>query len=161
MDKRDPVDWDSIEKAVGRSARACEEVFENHHEEIEEGSTVQEAVWHLDTIWKSKPEDERSVPDQGAAYLFAYLLEKEGIVSYNLNESETSIEPKSLVDRKPDAETLRKLFWEDELVLWQIAVEYGVHYSLVTYWFWEEDVPLMRWNITQERLEKIDAMQSS
>lgn len=33
---------------------------------------------------------------------------------------------------------------------------YGVHYSLVMFWMREEEIPLMRRNLSDELLEQID-----
>lgn len=57
-----------------------------------------------------------------------------------------------MLDRRPDGETLREWFWEDEEVPWWLSVRLGVHYSLVVFWLWEDDVPLMRRNVPDETL---------
>lgn len=70
-------------------------------------------------------------------------------------------EYRSIVKRRPTNERLRELFWEQERTLWWIGILAGVHPSLVTYWFYENDIPLMERNYTEESMEKIRAHRES
>lgn len=42
-------------------------------------------------------------------------------------------------------------------MFWWIAVRCGVHYSLVQYWRYEADLPLMRRHAPDRPLERVDA----
>jgi len=53
--------------------------------------------------------------------------------------------------------SIRELFWEREQTLWWIGLLAGVHPSLVTFWFYEADIPLMERNYTDESLEQRQA----
>lgn len=145
MDSKTPIHWDVLEPV--RAAPRLLEIFENHREEAIRQPTLEAAVDRLYQIRHEKYEI--GAPDQGVAYVFAYLLEKTG--QFDAAGMMTSID-----SRRPDDDTLGELFWEQERVPWWIAVEYGVHYSLVMYWLWEADIPLMRRNIPDEQFEKLD-----
>lgn len=55
--------------------------------------------------------------------------------------------------RRPEDETLEHWFWDEQQVPWWIAVRCGVHYSLVQYWLYEADIPVMRRNVPDRLLE--------
>jgi hypothetical protein len=41
--------------------------------------------------------------------------------------------------------------------MWWIAVRTGVHWVLVQYWLYEDDIPLQERNLTDETLAKVRA----
>lgn len=84
-----------------------------------------------------------SVPDQGEVFLVAYLLEKRGVVAPGGGADDPF---PSLVDLDADGERLEELFWERERTMWWLAVRPGVHWVLVRYWLYEDDVPLRERN---------------
>jgi hypothetical protein len=64
-----------------------------------------------------------------------------------------------LTERRPDADTLERWFWDDRRTMWAIAVRTGTHFALVKYWLREHDVPLMVQNFGSEsraRLAELD-----
>lgn len=152
MAATDPVEWEDIDRVRKHTSHQCEAVFEAHREEIPADATLEGAVALLYEAWH---EEYDTGPDQGGAYIFAYLVEKHGLAE---PVDEPAVAPASLVERKPDAGTLRRLFWEDEQVPWWIAVRLGVHYNLVQFWLREEDIPVMRRNVPDEYLEEIDRL---
>ena len=70
-------------------------------------------------------------------------------------------EYQSIVERRPETDRLEELFWERERTLWWIGLLVGVHPSLVTYWFYEDNIPLMERNFTEDSLEQIRAYRES
>ena len=149
MDEMDPVPWDDLEAVSGPPADELSAYVEAADGTVE--SDAFDAVKRVYDEWKADRGDDRSLPDQGAAFVVAYLLEREGVI--DLADSPQG----SLVARRPSADRLCELFWEREYTLWWMAVELGVHYSLVTVWLWEADVPLAGRNITAETKEQIEA----
>lgn len=150
-----PVPWELLDQIIDRVEQQCIRVFESHTDELS-GFNHQECVSYLYNTWKEEYGDETS-PEQGAVYLFAYLVEKHGIS----HPSDDAFGIGSVVDRKPAGKTLRKLFETEEKLPWWIAVQLGVHYTLVNYWLREEDIPYMRRNIPEDILQQIDAIQES
>lgn len=98
---------------------------------------------------------DRSVPNLGEPFITAYLLEKNGVIAPH--DDDTGSEYRSIVTRRPTRERLRELFWERERTLWWIGILTGVHPSLVTYWCYEYDIPLMERNYSEESMEQIRA----
>jgi hypothetical protein len=151
MADMDPVAWDDIEAATGPpSAAEVEEYVEAMRDDVAEGNAY-EAVKTVYDEWKTDLGEARSLPDQGAAFVVAYLLEREGVI--DLSDSPQG----SLVERRPSEDRLRERFWDEEQTLWWMAVELGVHYSLVTFWLWEEDVPLAERNLSDETMRQVEA----
>lgn len=107
--------------------------------------TVHDALDREDT--------DRSVPSMGDPFVIAYLLEQAGVI-----ETDSQTDYRSIVDRRPDAATLREWFWEERYTLWWIGVMTGVHPSLVTYWLYEDDIPLMERNYGEASMARIRAM---
>ncbi|MFB6219177.1 MAG: hypothetical protein ABEH77_08405 [Halobacteriaceae archaeon] len=144
MSDLEPVPWDAIEAAVGPPADDVRPYVDALGEEVA-GEPPATAVKTVYDAWKGDLGEDRTTADQGAAYVIAYLLERRGHTEG------------VLLDRKPGPERLRELFWEREHTLWWMAVETGVHYALVSYWLYEESVPLARRNLTTDTREQVDA----
>ena len=155
MADMDPVPWDDIEAATGPpSATEVEEYVEAMGDDVAERNAY-EAVKTVYDEWKTDLGEERGLPDQGASFVVAYLLEREGLV--DLSDAQQG----SLVERHPGEGELRAMFWDDEQTLWWMAVELGVHYSLVTFWLWEADVPLAERNLSDETMRQVQAHRNS
>lgn len=152
MSAFDPVAWEAVEATIGPPApevtayveRLGDEVYEN--DPYDAVKTIHDALYADDV--------DRTVPSLGEPFITAYLLEKRGIVAPG-DDSENDY--RSLVERRPDGDRLEELFWERERTLWWIGLVVGVHPSLVTYWFYEDDIPLMERNYTAESMEQIRA----
>lgn len=115
MDPHDPIPWDRLETV--RSEPRFREVFDAHSEEVTDRATFQEAVDHLKELVRGDPDI--PAPDQGVAFVFAYLLERE--TAWDITEAFSTTEigtAPSLLDRRPDASTLERLFWEERRVPW-------------------------------------------
>ncbi|MCH7662164.1 MAG: hypothetical protein IH933_16860 [Euryarchaeota archaeon] len=67
------VSWDEIEAVKQTTSLQCLSIFENHRDELPSVS-FQTAVDTLYNDWKQSYGADRG-PDQGTAYIFAYLLE--------------------------------------------------------------------------------------
>lgn len=148
MGEFDPVPWETAERAVGApAAEITAMVGEMAGDVSDEPPYAAVTAIHdaLDTA-------ERSVPSAGEPFVTAYLLEKEGVIAPEEGDY------RSLVDRRPGDEVLRELFRERERTLWWIGLLAGVHPSLVTYWLYEADVPLMERNYGEESMERIRAV---
>jgi hypothetical protein len=144
-----PVPWSEIEAASGPpSATEVEAYVEELGTDVRDRDAY-EAVKTVYDEWKTDLGEDRQLPDQGAAFVIAYLLEREGLV--DLSDAPQG----SLVERQPETDRLRELFWEREQTMWWMAVELGVHYSLVTFWLWEADVPLAERNLSDETIRRI------
>ncbi|WP_135826425.1 hypothetical protein [Halorussus ruber] len=151
MSELDPVPWEEIEAATGPpTATEVESYIEDLRDEITEESAF-EAVKAVYDEWKTDLGDDRTLSDQGAAFVITYLLERERIIDLR------GLGQGSLVKRHPGADELRERFWEQEQTLWWLAVELGVHHSLVTFWLWEADIPLAERNLGPETMEKVEA----
>lgn len=151
MGKYDPVSWEISEAALGPPAAAVTWLVERMKGEVYE-ETPYDAVKTVHDAF-SDADLESAVPNLGEPFITAYLLEKEGVIS-PANDDERG-EYRSLVRRRPPAEELRELFWEQERTLWWIGILTGVHPSLVTYWMYEEDIPLMERNYAAESMNQI------
>lgn len=154
MDAFDPVSWDTIEGVRGPPAAAVTERVEAMASEID-GEDPYVAVKAIHDALATGTE-ERSVSGLADPFITAYLLEQRGVIS-----ADTAKEYDSLVDRRPSTERLRELFWEEQRTLWWIGVVTGVHPSLVTYWCYEDDIPLMERNITEDTMEQIREVRGS
>lgn len=149
----DPVSWEIIEAATGAPAVEINEYVERMREDLRS----EDPYTAVKTIHDALSEDldgNRSVPELGEVFITAYLLEKQGIITPD--DSETRDTYQSVVDRRPSCERLQKLFWEYEWTLWWIGVQTGVHASLVSYWLYEDEIPLMERNFTPDSLAMIE-----
>lgn len=157
MGEFDPVPWETVEAAIGPPAPEITAHVDRLQAEVP-GSDPYEAV---KTIHDALYEDgvDRSVPSLGEPFITAYLLEKNGIITPSPDD--TGSEYRSIVERRPSRERLEDLFWERERTLWWIGMLVGVHPSLVTYWCYEHDIPLMERNYTAESMEQIRAYRAS
>lgn len=152
MADMDPVPWEDIEAAIGPPTAT--EVVEYVEEWQDETSLLDppepyEGVKEVYDEWKSDLGEERQLSDQGAAYVITYLLERDRAIDLRGRGQGT------LLKRYPGKEQLRELFWDEEKTLWWMAVELGVHYSLVTFWLWEADIPLAERNLSDETVQQI------
>ena len=153
MGDLDPVEWKTIEAAVGPPAEDVVAYVDRLQGDVR-GEDPYVAV---KTIHDAISEDlGSSVSGQGEVFVSAYLLERRGIV-----EPGETTELPSLVARRPNADRLRELFWERERTMWWIAIQVGVHWALVRYWLYEADIPLQERNFTAESMAKIRAEQES
>lgn len=153
MEPTDPVPWEPLAELGAHTCLQCEAVFEERRSDLDADWDRETAVRRLYEWWHDAYGDEVGA-EQGGAYVFAYLLEREGLVQ----PDDGSTVPASLLARRPDDATLERWVWEDEQVFWWIAVRCGVHYSLVQYWLYEADIPVMRRNVPDRLLEQVDAM---
>lgn len=152
MGDRDPVSWETREEALGNPAMEVEEYVGRLGNEVR-GEEPYAAVKTIhDALSDGLEDEDRSVPGLGEVFITAYLLEKRGVIA-----PEDGGEYPSLVARRPSTDRLRELFWERERTLWWIGIVTGVHPSLVTYWLYEDDIPLMERNYTTEAIERIRA----
>lgn len=149
----DPVEWDRLEAADVRPEPRCRAVFDRHRHDLP--ADYHGAVDYLHEVVRDDLDPDERPPEQGGIFVFAYLVESEGVA--DPADGEPAVTDASVTERRPDAETLERLFWEEELMPWWLAVRFGVHYTLVIYWFWEDGIPLMRWNLSPERREELDA----
>lgn len=144
----DPVPWAVVEATVGPPAPEVTAHVEALEDEVRGDSpydavkTIHDALYAADV--------DRSVSSLGEPFVTAYLLERRGLV-------DPDEEYRSLVDRRPDADRLEELFWERERTLWWIGLLRGVHPELVTYWCYEDGIPLMERNFGEETMAAIRA----
>ncbi|MEF8907036.1 MAG: hypothetical protein V5A13_04160 [Haloarculaceae archaeon] len=154
MGDRDPVSWETRAQALGDPAAEVEEYVGRLAVDVR-GEDPYAAVKAVhDALSEDLADEERSVPGLGEVFITAYLLEKRGVI-----DPEEGGEYPSLVARRPSTDRLRELFWDRERTLWWIGIVTGVHPSLVTYWLYEDDIPLMERNYTGEAMERIRAQQ--
>jgi hypothetical protein len=154
MGNRDPVSWETREAALGAPAAEVEEYVDRLTAEVR-GEEPYAAVKTVhDSLSEDLEDEERSVPGLGEVFITAYLLEKRGVIGPSAGDRG---EYPSLVDRRPPTDRLRELFWARERTLWWIGIVTGVHPSLVTYWLYEDDIPLMERNYTAESMARIRA----
>lgn len=152
MDPMDQVPWEDVIAVRGIPGEELQPFVQRDAPDIE-GRSPAEAVKTVYDDWKETLGEDRTLDDQGAAYLIAYLLEHRGVIHL----ADTDAFGGSLLDRKPDDERLRELFHEEERTLWWIAIECGVHHSLVSRWLYEADIPLLARNLGDETAEKLAA----
>lgn len=153
----DPVSWETVEAAIGPPAPAITASVDRFRDQIA-GADPYDAVKVIHDAL-ADTEGDRTVPGLGDPFLIAYLLEKDGIISPDGDE--TGGDYRSIVERRPEDERLMELFWARERTLWWIGVLAGVHPSLVTYWFYEADIPLMERNYTAESMAQIRSVRES
>jgi hypothetical protein len=151
MDEFDPVRWEDIDRAFERTFYDCPAVYDARRDEFEtdwwQGLTTVYDAW--------KTEHKRDGDhDQGAAYLLAYFAARDGFtVGPDADRSGDSLA--GVGERRPDADTLERWFWDERRPMWAIAVRTGTHFALVKYWLREDDVPLMWRNFTHESRERL------
>lgn len=145
----DPVPWEAYETALGPPAAEVVDYVDRLANDVADKSPYEAVKTVHDALATELDADERSVPGLGDPFVTAYLLESRGIVDAG------DLGYDSLVERRPSEKRLRDLFWEREYTLWWIGVLTGVHASLVTYWCYELDVPLMERNLTAESLAAV------
>jgi hypothetical protein len=159
MDDFDPVSWQTREAALGSPAPEIEEYVETMEEDVREKGPYDAVKTIHDALSEDFGEAGRTVAGLGEVFITAYLLEKKGVVTPDSSNTEHSY--RSLVERRPDSEQLDELFWEHERTLWWIGILVGVHPSLVSYWLYEDDIPLMERNYTEASMEQIRAYRES
>lgn len=157
MGEFDPVPWEVSVAALGPPASEVTGMVEQMQGEVHDKEPYEAVKTIHDALYGE--DIERSVPSLGEPFITAYLLEMEGILSPG--SEETRGEYRSIVARRPSDERLRELFWERERTLWWIGILAGVHPSLVTFWFYEADIPLMERNYLEESLEQIRTQRES
>ena len=157
MAATDPVPWAPLAELGQHTCLQCEAVFEARRGDLDPGWGAETAVGRLYAWWHEEYGEDVGT-EQGGAYVFAYLLEREGLVDPADGPPVPGGTPASLVDRRPEDATLERWVWEDEQVFWWIAVRCGVHYSLVQYWLYEAGIPVMRRNVPDRLLSRVDAM---
>ncbi|ELZ12214.1 hypothetical protein C479_05383 [Halovivax asiaticus JCM 14624] len=150
MDSTESVPWADVIAVRGVPGEELQPFVQRDAPDLD-GRSPAEAVKVVYDDWKETLGDERTLDDQGAAYLIAYLLEHRGVIHLD----DTDAFGGSLLDRKPDDERLRELFHDEERTLWWIGVECGVHHSLVSRWLYEADIPLLARNLNDETVRKL------
>lgn len=105
MSKFDPISWGTIEAVIGSPAAGVTEYVEQLSDDVSDEKPPV-AVKAIYDAWKDELGDDRTIPDQGAAFVIAYLLEREGAIT--LEEPEQAIP--SITDRRPSGERLCELF---------------------------------------------------
>ncbi|WP_049972868.1 hypothetical protein [Haladaptatus cibarius] len=155
MGKLEPVSWETIEAVSGAPATDVLEYINQLQDSVSDDEPY-EAVKTIHDAISADLGSDCSVPDQGEVFITVYLLEQRGIIASNDDES---TEFPSLVARRPDSNRLHELFWEQNRTMWWIAVQCGVHWALIRYWLYEDDIPLQERNFTDTTLEQIRAYQ--
>jgi hypothetical protein len=150
MSEFDPVPWDDIEAVSGPPAATVREYVEEMRADVRDDPPAI-AVKRIYDRWKAEQPRSDRLPAQGAATIIAYELEREGVVELG---PESGVP--SLTERRPDADRLEALFWEEEYTMWWIGVLTGVHWALVNCWLYEERIPLQERNLTAETLAAIE-----
>ena len=147
----DPVPWDAIEAATGPPATEIVEAVDR----LEDDLPTDDPYAAVKAVHDALADEavDRSVPGLGDPFVTAYLLEQRGVI--DPAEAPPAYTP--MAARRPTDERLRELFWDREYTLWWIGTIVGVHASLVTYWLWEADVPLMERNLSAETLAAVEA----
>jgi len=150
MSEFDPVSWHEIEAVSDPPGATVREYVAQLREDVT-AETPANAVKHIYDVWKREQDAAERAPEQGAAMLIAYELEREGVIA--LDDAAMP----SLTERRPSSDRLEDLFWNREETMWWIAVRTGVHWALVQYWLYEDDIPLQERNLTDETLAKVRA----
>lgn len=152
----DPVSWGTIETAIGPPASE----ITVHVEQLQEEVTGADAYEAVKTVHDAIDESgvDRTVSSVGEPFVTAYLLERAGVIAPAEDAPDGY---RSIVHRRPETDRLRHLFWDEKRTLWWIGLLAGVHPALVTYWLYEDDIPLMERNFTDDSMEKIRAVRAS
>ena len=150
MDPMEPVPWTDVIAVRGIPGEAVQPFVQRDAPELPDEPAKAVKIVYDD--WKTSLGDDRTLDDQAAAYLIAYLLEHRGAIHLD----ETDALGGSLLERRPSDERLRELFHDQERTLWWIAIECGVHHALVSRWLYEADIPLCRRNLGEETMGLVD-----
>lgn len=144
----DPVPWTVVEATIGPPAHDLRQYIDELQDRVrwknpyDAVKTVHDALAEMD--------EDLSVSDLAEPFITAYLLEKNGVIIPGDEE-----EYRSIVNRRPSGEQLENLFRERKRTLWWIGILTGVHPSLVTFWLWEDDIPLLERNFNEDSMQKI------
>ena len=158
MGDLDPVSWDTIKATIGPPAPEVTEYVEQLQEDVRDEDPYV-AVKTIHDALNADFGTDLSVPGQGEVFITAYLLEQNGIISPNDDDADSEFP--SLLDRRPSSDRLHELSWERERTMWWIAIQVGVHWALVRYWLYEDDIPLKERNFSEESMEQIRAHRES
>lgn len=150
MAEMDPVEWDVIEAVVGPPAPELQQYVDGVTAQFTDEGPFRTVKTVYDA-WKSDQGNEPSIPDQGAAMLVTYLLERRDGIDLGRT---------SVIERRPSSERLRELFSEQEYTMWWIATLTGVHWVVVRYWLWEDDIALRERNFGPETMDRIREYES-
>ena len=150
MDPMGPVPWTDVIAVRGIPGEEVQPFVQRDAPELPDEPAKSVKIVYDD--WKTSLGDDRTLDDQAAAYLIAYLLEHRGAIHLD----ETDALGGSLLERRPSDERLRELFHDQERTLWWIAIECGVHHALVSRWLYEADIPLLRRNLGDETARLVD-----
>lgn len=156
MSDFDPVTWETIEAVFGPPAPEVTEHVERMKGELYDETPYDAVKIVHDALYDETVE--RTVPSLGEPFITAYLLEKAGVITPGEGAED---EYRSLLERKPNRQRLEEHFWEHRHTLWWIGLLYGVHASLVNFWFYEDDIPLMERNFAAESMAQIRAYRES
>ena len=156
MGDLDPVSWETIVNTVGPPAQTVTAYVEQLQEDVRDEDPY-DAVKTIHDALSSDSSVDPSVPGQGEVFIIAYLLEQNGSIASSDGDGDGEFP--SLLDRRPSSDRLHKLSWERGQTMWWIAIQVGVHWALVRYWLYEDDIPLKERNFTEESMEQIRAYQ--
>lgn len=166
LQNRERVGWGELEEIEPRVALALVDFFEDKEADIEQrdwppaiGFLRKElkqsrhpAYWdfvigHQDEGWTN------------VEFGFLYLLEKSGHVTLDGELFDTaSMEPPSLVDRKPDADLLEEMYWEEDMSRREIGIRFSVPWVVVDLWLRDSDVPMKRGHLAPYTQDAIDRL---
>ena len=152
MGAYDPVAWEEIEVALGPPASEVEAAVEAMESRVRDRDPYDAVKTIHDALDEQLEESERTVPGFGEVFVTAYLLEQRGRIESGGARND---EYPSLLERRPSADRLEELFWDRRRTLWWIGIVAGVHPSLVSYWLYEDDIPLMERNLTEESMARV------
>ncbi|MFB6198516.1 MAG: hypothetical protein ABEI52_09670 [Halobacteriaceae archaeon] len=151
MSDMDPVSWDAIEPVIGHPAGEIPKYIDRYRDAIQDSNPYDAVKTIHDALSRDIGED-LTVSGQGEVFITTYLLEKEDIISFEDEEF-------SPLERRPDADGLEEMYWENERTMWWIATKLGVHWALVRLWLYEEDLPLRKRNFGESTMAKIQGHQ--
>jgi hypothetical protein len=152
----DPVSWETIEAVVGPPAPEVEAYVDGMGEDLRDEAPYDAVKAVHDALARDLGE-ERTPAGQGEVFLVAYLLERAGVVSPGGRPSDDGVSFPSVAERRPDGDRLRELFWGRERTMWWLGIRLGVHWALVRYWLYEEEIPLRERNFPAETTARIRA----
>lgn len=140
-----PVPWDLM-RETNLIQFGIEDHFEGQVDDLDSDQHWEQTVRKLVLTWvdgrRQRDIEYRVDSAYGAAFIFAYLCEKEGFGDAGVAE------------KKPTADQLHQLHWEEGWRASTMAVSIGVHPLLVQYWLEEEDIPL-KWGQLAEGNRKM------
>jgi hypothetical protein len=155
MTALDPVSWETVEAATGPPALELGEHI-NRMIPAVRGDDPYDAVKTIHDAF-AETEVAADVSTLADPFIIAYLLERRGVIV----PDDTTSDYRSIVARRPDSARLEELFWRRERTLWWIGLLAGVHPTLVTYWFYEDGIPLMERKFSDESMERIRAVRGA